>query len=178
MVSLVDLARSLDSFGPQSAATPATISRPLPPGKASAEPIDAAPATSDVSISAEGVRQLQHAAKLDEEQAATVGAVHADAELAARMAHEMAYRREVIVAAPTAYSNLATSLYASGTSPASNAANVPKAQFELEQARTERIALYEFEKAKGTPPAKIYERLLALAAARPAGYRIATLPEP
>ena len=173
MVSLVDLARSLGSFGPQSAATPASISPSLPPEKGAGAPVESSLSTDRVSISAEGIRQLRRAGELEQEQAATLSAVRADAELAARMAHEIAYRREVIIAPPAAYSDLATSLYVSGTSPASNAANIPKIQSEMEQARMTRIAVYELEKAKGTPPAEIYERMLALAAARPAGYRIA-----
>lgn len=130
-------------------------------------------AVNDVSISAEGHRELQRAAELEEQQAATLKAVSEDAELAARMAHEMAYRREVLVIPATAYSDLATSLYVSGTPSAIHPANIARAQSELEQARLARMAVYEFEKARGTPPAEIYKRLLLLDATRPAGYNIA-----
>jgi hypothetical protein len=172
MISLVDLSRSADPFGPQSAATPASSSGPLPPASKSGEQIDTARPASDVSISAEGVRQLQRAAQREEEQLATRKAVSQDAELAARMAHDMAYRREVVVVPSAAYSNLPASLYASGTSPASNAANIAKAQAEVDHARMARIALYEYEKARGTAPAEIYDRLLGLSASQPAGARI------
>ena len=172
MVNLVGLARSLDSSGAQSAATPASISRPLPPGKASAEPTDASLSTSDVRISAEGVRQLQLAAQREEEQVATLGAVRKDAALASRMVHEMAYRREIIIALPATYSDLPTSLYLNGTSPASNAASIQRVHSRLEQARMTRIAIYESEMAKGTPPAEIYNRLSALMGAGPTGYLI------
>ena len=172
MVNLVGLVQSLDSSGAQSAATPASISRPLPPGKASAEPADASPSTSDVRISAEGVRQLLLSAQREEQQAATLGAVRGDAAFASRMVHEMAYRREIIIVPPAAYSDLPTSLYLRGTSPASNAAKIQEAQSRLERTRMARIALYELERAKGTPPAEIYNRLSALMAAGPADYLI------
>lgn len=172
MVNLVDLARSPDSSGAQSAATAASISRPLPAGQGSAQAAEATPATSDVSISAEAVRQLQLAAVREHEQTATLDAIRKDPDLAARMVHELAYRREIIVAPPTAYSDLAATLYVRGTSPASNAANIQKAQADLERARMSRIAVYEMEKAKGTPPEKIYEQLSAIAAARPADYPV------
>jgi hypothetical protein len=173
MISQVDLARSLDAFAPQSAATPARSSEPLPPARASSERPEATPATADVSISDEGIRRLQREAELEQQQAATLKAVSENAELASRMAHELAYRREVIVVPPAAYSNLATSLYVSGTSPAINATSIANAQSELERSRLARIALYELENAKGTPPAEIYNRLMALATAHPAGYSIA-----
>lgn len=173
MVRLGDLTRSLDQFATQSAATPASSSGPLPPAKPAAEQIEAPLSADDVSISAEAVRQLQRAAELEQQQAATRKALGEDAELAARMAHEMAYRREVVVVPAKAYGDLAASRFAGGSSPAINAAGIARAQSELEQSRLARIALYEFEKAKGTPPAEIYNRLLALEAARPAGYSIA-----
>lgn len=173
MISQVDLARSLDAFASQSAATPARSSEPLPPVRISGGPSEATPAPSDVSISDEAIRQLQREGELEQQQAATLKAVGEDAELAARMAHELAYRREVVVAPPTAYSNLATSLYASGTSPSINATIIANAQSGLEQSRQARIALYKLERAQGTPPAEIYNRLLALAAPHPVGYRIA-----
>ena len=172
MISLVDLTRSFDAPGAQSAATPASISSPLPAGKPSAEKTDTTSSPGDVSISAEGVRQLQRATEVEAEQAAAIRAASGDAELAARMAHEMAYRREVIIIPASAYSNLANSLYVSGTSPANNAASMAKAQSALEQARMARIALYEMEKAKGTPPAEIYSRLLDFKTVQPTGYRI------
>lgn len=170
MVRLGDLTRSFDAFEPQTAAAPASSSGALPSQKRSVEQADEARPVNDVSISAEGVRQLQRAAELEQQQAATLKAISEDAELAARMAHDMAYRREVIVVPASAYADLATSLYVSGSSPAINAASIARAQSELEQSRLERIALYEVETAKGTPPAEIYTRLLALTAARPAGY--------
>jgi hypothetical protein len=172
MISLVDLSRSADPFGPQSAATPASSSGPLPPASKSGQQTDAAHPTNDVSISAEGVRQLQRASQLEEEQAATRKAVGQDPDLAARMAHEMAYRREVVVVPSTAYSNYPTSLYISGTSPTSKAANIAKAQAEVDNARMARIALYEYEKARGTAPAEIYDRLLGLSASQSSGSRI------
>lgn len=172
MVNLVGLAQSLDSSGAHSAATPASISRALPPGKALAEPTDASPSTSDVRISAEGVRQLQLSAQRDKQQAATLGAVHKDATLASRMVHEMAYRREIIIVPAATYSELPTSIYLRGKSPASNAANIQEAQSRLERTRMARIALYELERAKGTPPAEIYNQLSALMAAGPSDYLI------
>ncbi|MCX7145837.1 MAG: hypothetical protein NT042_06450 [Sulfuritalea sp.] len=173
MISQVDLARSLDAFAPQSAATPARSSEPLPPARAPGERPETTPVVSDVSISDEGIRRLQREGELEQQQAATLKAVSEDAELAAQMAHELAYRREVIVVPATAYTNLATSLYVSGTSPAINATSIANAQSELEKSRLARIALYELESGRGTPPAEIYNRLLVLATARPAGYSIA-----
>lgn len=172
MINLVGLAPSPDSSGAQSAATAADISRPLPAGKASAQAAETAPATGDVSISAEAVRRLELAAVREQEQAAMLDAVRADAELAARMVRELAYRREIVVVPPTAYSDLAAAMYVRGTSPASNAATIQKVQADLERARMSRIAVYEMEKAKGTPPAKIYEQLSAIAAARPVEYPV------
>ena len=175
MISQVDLSRStdrIDLFGPQSAATPASSSGPLPPASKSGEQIDATRPDNDVSISAEGVRQLQRDAQLEEEQAATRKAISLDADLASRMAHDMAYRREVVVVPSAAYSNYPTSLYISGTSPTSKAANIARAQAEVDNARLARIALYEYEKAKGTAPAEIYDRLLGLSATQTAGTRI------
>lgn len=176
MVHLGDLTRSLDPFATQSAATPASSSGSLPPAKpsaASVKSLDATLSTDDVSISAEAVRQLQRAAELEQQQAATLKAIGEDAELAARMAHEMAYRREVVVVPAKAYGDLATSRFASGSPSAINPASIAKAQSDLERSRLERIAIYEFETAKGTPPAEIYSRLLAIEAARPEGYSIA-----
>jgi hypothetical protein len=169
MISQVDSSRSLDAYGTQSAATPASSSGPLPPARVSVEQLDATRPANDVSISAEGIRQLQREAELEQEQAATRKAVSQDAGLAARMAHELAYRSEVVVVPSAAYSNIPASLYASGTSPASNAANVARAQADADRARLTRIALYEMEKAKGTPPAEIYNQLLGLSAAGPVG---------
>ena len=176
MVRLGDLTRSFDAFEPQTAASPASSSAALPPAKAATEPTAATLPINDVSISAEGVRRLQRAAELEAQQAATLKAVDADATLAARMAYEIAHRREVVVVPPAAYTDLATSLYVSGTSPAIGTAGIAKAQSELEQSRLERIALYEQETAKGTPPAEIYRRLLALSAASPAGYGVVIAP--
>lgn len=176
MIRLGDLARSFDQFATQSAATPASSSGPLPPAKPSTEPVDATSAVNDVSISAEGMRELQRAAELEAQQAATLKAVGEDAELAARLARELAYRREVVMVPAKAYGDLAASRFASGSSPAANAASIARAQSELEQSRLERIAYYELEQAKGTPPAEIYQRLLALTAARPADYSIAIAP--
>ena len=173
MISQVDLARSLDAFATQSAATPARSSEPLPPARAASAPLEATPATNDVSISDEGIRRLQREGELEQQQAATLKAVSENADLAAQMAHELAYRREVIVVPAAAYSNLATSLFVSGSSPAINATSIANAQSELEKSRLARIALYELENAKGTPPAEIYNRLVALAKAHPAGYSIA-----
>jgi hypothetical protein len=166
MIGLVDLARSLDSYGTQSAATPASISYTLPPDKAPGETIEPGQATEHITISSEGVRQLQNAVAQEAKHALDRKAAGQDAELATRMAHGMAYRREVIIVPPSAYSNLATSLYVRGTSPASNAASIAKAQSELDQARQARIALYESEKAKGTPPAAIFDSLAQLDASR------------
>ena len=84
----------------------------------------------------------------------------------------MAYRQEVVVVPEAAYTDLASSLYASGTSPAINAASIARAQSDLERARMARIAMYEYETARGTPPAEICKQLLALDAATPAGYNI------
>jgi hypothetical protein len=175
MIGLVDLARSLDPYGTQSAATPASISHPLPPGKTSGEVIEPSQTTDHVSISAEGVRQLQRAAQLDEQHAVARKAAGADAEVAAQMAHDMAYRREVVVVPPSAYSNLATSMYVRGTSLASHAANIAKAQSDLDQARQARITLYEFEKANGTPPAQIVDSLAQLDVSRPQEQQIAVV---
>jgi hypothetical protein len=175
MISLVGLAGSLDSHGTQSAATPASISPPLPPGKASGQAIEPSQPTDYVIISSEGVRQLQHAAEREAEHAAARRAAGADAELAARMAHEMAYRREIIIVSPSAYGNLATSMYVRGISPATNAASLAKAQSELDQARLARIALYEYEKARGTPPAEIFDSLTQFDASRPQDQQIAVV---
>ena len=166
MIGLVDLARSLDSYGTQSAATPASISYPLPPDNAPGGAIESGQTTDHVTISSEGVRQLQNAVAQEAKHALARKAVGEDNELAARMAHDMAYRREVIIVPPSAYSNLATSLYVRGASPASNAASIAKAQSDLDQVRQARIALYESEKAKGTPPAVIFDSLVQLDASR------------
>ncbi|MDP1735533.1 MAG: hypothetical protein Q8L44_14330 [Sulfuritalea sp.] len=145
----------------------------MPPARSAREAPEETAAPSDVSISDEGIRRLQHEAELEQQQAATLKAISEDAELAAQMAHELAYRREVIVVPAAAYTNLATSLYVSGSSPAINATSIANAQSELEKSRLARIALYELESARGTPPAEIYNRLLALATAHPPGYSIA-----
>lgn len=173
MIHLGDLARSFDAFEPQTAAAPASSSSALPSARVTTEPADASLASREVSISAEGLRQLQHAGQLEAQRAATLKEAGEDAEFAARKAHEMAYRHEVVVVPESAYTDLATSLYVSGTSPVISAASIDRAQSEVEQARMARIALYELEKARGTPPAEIYHRLLMLDAARPAGYSIA-----
>lgn len=172
MIGLVDLARSLDPYGTQSAATPASISHPLPADKPAAEAIEPGQTTDHVTISSEGARQLQRAATREAEYAIARKAAGENAELAAQMAHAMAYRREIIIAPPSAYGDLATSLFVRGTSPASNAANIAKAQSDLDQARLVRIALYESEKARGTPAAQIFASLARLDAARPQDQQI------
>ena len=102
-------------------------------------------------------------------------AIGADADLAARIARDTAYRREVIVAPPAAYGDLAPSLYVRGTSPASAAASIEKAQSELDQARLARIALYEYETARGTSPAEIFDRLTQLDASRTQDWQLVAI---
>lgn len=167
MISQVELSRSLDAYGQHSAAMPASSSGSLPPAAKPAAPPDSPPPVSDVSISAEGVRQLQREAELAQERGVTHEAISRDAALAARMAHELAYRHELVALPPTAYSDIPASLYSGGTSPTSLAANLARAQADADRARLTRIALYEQEMAKGTPPAEIYNRLLGHSAGRP-----------
>jgi hypothetical protein len=175
MLSLGELARSLSAYGAQTAANAASFSKPLPPVTVAAPAVVdavAETATDNVSISAEAYRQLQEARANEKAQAANRLAAAADADLAARMAYAVAYRREVVVVPAVAYSNLPTSLYAGASSPSSNAASLAKVQAEVDQARLARIAVYEMELAKGTPPAQIYSHLLALTPALPPGYRV------
>lgn len=173
MISIGDLARSYSAFGAQTAANPASSSAPLPPAATLAAELAATASTgARVSISAEGLRQLQRATQVEQEQTVNLQAAAVNAELAARLAYDIAYRREVIVVPPAGYSDLATSLYSGATSIASNAASIARAQSDADQARMARIAVYELEKARGTPPAQIYQQLLGLASTPPVGYRI------
>lgn len=172
MISLGDIARSLDAFSAQTAAAPAKTSKALPEHAASAPAVETQESADRISISAEAIQQLQLDRELEAEQAAARKAAGEDVELAARMAHEVAYRRELVVVPPASYADLPTSLYLGGVSPGSNSVSIAKAQSELDQARLARIALYELEKSRGTPPAEIYDRLLSLGAARSTGYRI------
>lgn len=166
MISLGDLARSYGAFGAQTAATPASLAKPLPPATVPAPVVEVSPTSERVSISAEGVSRLQHATKQEEQATALRQAVSEDPDLAARTAHDHAYRYEVIALPSSAYTDLATSRYTNAASPAMSAANLVKARSELDQARLERIALYETEVAKGTPPAKIFDSLAQLDASR------------
>ncbi|OHC72467.1 MAG: hypothetical protein A3H93_05940 [Rhodocyclales bacterium RIFCSPLOWO2_02_FULL_63_24] len=172
MIGLGDIARSLDAFSAQTAAAPAKTSSPLPERIVAGQAVEAQESADRISISPEAVQQLQLDRELEAEQAAARKAAGEDVELAARMAHDIAYRREVVVVPPADYTNLPTSLYLGGGSPGSNSASIAKAQSELDQARLARIALYELEKSRGTPPAEIYDRLLSLGTARSIGYRI------
>lgn len=172
MIGLGDIARSLDAFSAQTAAAPAKTSNTLPERNASGQTVEPQESAERISISAEAVQQLRLDREREAEQAAARKAAGEDIELAARMAHEVAYRRELVVVPPASYANLPTSLYLGGVSPGSNSASIAKAQSELDQARLARIALYELEKSRGTPPAEIYDRLLSLGAARSIGYRV------
>lgn len=173
MIGLVDVTRSLDAFAAQTAAAPAKSTHALPVDTAPAPAEESTPAANRISISPEALRQLERERQLDAEQAVTRKAASEDVELAARMAHEIAYRREVIVVPATRYANLPSSVYFGGGSVGSNSVGIARAQSELDQARLARIALYELEQSRGTPPAEIYARLSALNAARPTGYGVA-----
>ncbi len=85
---------------------------------------------------------------------------------AARMAYELAYGQVEVFPSST---NLASSLTVKG-SPASAAYVISDAESRQEHARFARIALYELEKARGTPPEKIYDKLQALKITQPAGF--------
>lgn len=176
MNGLGEITRALDAFSAQTAATPAKTTQSLPPAvsvSGKERTPDAAVATERISISAEAVQQLQRERDLEAEQAAAQRAANEDAELAARMAHEMAYRREVVVVPPASYTKLPNTVYSGGASTVGNSAGIARAQSDLDQARLARIAFYELEKSKGTPPAEIYARLAALNAARASGHSIA-----
>jgi hypothetical protein len=177
MLSLGELSRSLTAYSAQTAADPARFSKPLPAAAAATPAADVVEpaATDNVSISAEGFRQLQEAAATEKAQAADRLAAAANADLAARMAYAVAYRREVVVVPAVAYSNLPTSLYAGASSASSNAASLARVQAAVDQARMARIAVYEMERARGTPPARIYDHLLALTPTVPPGYRISVV---
>ena len=88
----------------------------------------------------------------------------ADRVFAARLAHDIAYGQEAI-APPSA-------MVVKGA-PASVAYTMSDAESRQERARFTRIALYEMERAKGTPPEAIYRKLQALKAAEPANIQIA-----
>ena len=161
MISLLDSVQSsgasltaqLDRPGAQVAARPANISKA--PRQQTESAAENAGLSKDVSISAEGLRQLQREQNLAAMTAAPVG----DQVFAARMAHEMAYGQDEL--APS------TAMTVKGA-PASAAYAASDAESRQEQARFTRIALYEMEKARGTPPELIYRKLQALKAAQPA----------
>lgn len=83
---------------------------------------------------------------------------------AARMAYELAYGEEQVFRTSTIAAN---SLTVKGA-PASAAYVISDAESRQEHARFARIALYELEKARGTPPDKIYDKLQALSVIQPA----------
>lgn len=91
-------------------------------------------------------------------------------EVVARMAYAMAYDQDAPVRPSVTAGNAMTVKGA----PASVAYAVSDAESRLEHARFARIALYELESARGTPPEEIYDKLQALKAARPETQRIGT----
>lgn len=147
MIGLADLGQSLAYLGARFAA-PAANNSATPGDKAVAEPI-VKPDTATgekVSISAEGKRLLQ--ADTGEQVLSAEGArLQADAELAARLARDLAYRRDADPPVSTAADRGDGTYGAGATSPE-------------ERVRAQRIAFYELERAKGTSPEKLYEKLV------------------
>ncbi len=147
MIGLSDLGQSLAYLGARFAA-PAANNSAVVEEKAVAEPsVKPDTASGDkVSISAEGKRLLQ-ADEPDKVLSAEGARQQADAELAARLARNLAYRRDAYPQASIP-PDRGGGTYDTGATSAE------------ERVRAQRIAFYELERAKGTSPEKIYEKLV------------------
>lgn len=125
-----------------------------------------------VTISAGASQHLERSAEKQAGLAQIRQAVQEDPQFAARMAKDMAYSQDLLAASldPNSMDN---SYYADGT-PVTDTGYLPRMQPRLDATREQRIALYESEAAKGTPPAEIYDKMEAFNAAQPEDYKVAT----
>ena len=133
---------------------------------------DSATPSAQVSISSDAKAALQRASAVDQGKEKLRAAVQADPALASQLAQAMAYGQDQL-SVRTDPNNWANSRYANGT-PVTNGAYPASMSGQISAVRQQRIALYETERANGTPPAQIYDKLQAFNASLPSAYKAAT----
>ncbi|OOZ40009.1 hypothetical protein BOW53_09230 [Solemya pervernicosa gill symbiont] len=93
-----------------------------------------------------------------------------DPEFAARMARSTAYGTDLLAIEPDSLKPGRSARFLDGT-PTSNITYREQYQELIGKVREKRIEFYEGEKAKGTPPKQLYEKLEAFNQALPEPYR-------
>lgn len=130
------------------------------------------PSSAKISISSEAKAALQSASARDKTQQELRDAAQNNPQLAEQLARAMAYTPDRL-SVRNDQNDWANSRYANGT-PVTDGNYQSSMNGQISAAQQQRIALYENERAKGTPAAQIYDKLQAFNASLSNDYRVAT----
>lgn len=133
---------------------------------------DSATPSARISISADAKAALQRVKDLEQDKEKLRTAAQNDPVLASQLAQQLAYGQEALTVR-TDKNNWANTRFANGT-PVTDTSYQVSMDSQISAVRQQRIALYETERAKGTPPAEIYDKLQAFNARLPNDYKSAT----